>query len=47
MMKSHLFITLLFPLRNQIGIRIFVLQEPVIQLLGDGFFFVVEVVNVS
>jgi hypothetical protein len=38
---------LFFPLRDQIGIRVVVLQKPIVQRLRDGFLFVVEVVDVS
>ena len=39
--NANLFIALLLPLRYQIRIRVAVLQEPVVQLFRDGFFFVV------
>lgn len=41
-----LFVALLLPFRNQVGVCIAVLQEPVVEGLADGFFLVVEVVDV-
>ena len=44
---TYLLIPLLLPLSNQHPIGIVVLQQPVVEGFGDGFFFVVEVVDVS
>jgi hypothetical protein len=44
---AHLLITLLLPLGDQISIGIPVLQQPVVELFADGFFLVVQVVDVS
>lgn len=44
---TQLLIPLLLPLRNQVRIRIPILQQPVVQLFRDGFARVVQVVNVS
>jgi hypothetical protein len=44
---AQLLVALLLPFRDQIRVRIAVLQQPVVQLLADGFFLVVEVVDVA
>jgi hypothetical protein len=44
---THLLIALLLPLGDQVCIGVVVLQQPVIQLLADRFFLVVEIVDVS
>ena len=43
---AYLFVALLLPLCDQVLVGIVVLQQPLIQLFRDGFFFVVEVVDV-
>jgi hypothetical protein len=43
---GYLFVALLLPLRDQVLVGIIVLQQPLVKLLGDGFFLVVEVVDV-
>ena len=47
MIPTHLLVPLLLPLRNQIAVRIAVLQQPVIQLLADGFLLIVEIIDIS
>lgn len=44
---TYLLISLLLPLRNQVRVRVAVLQKPVVQLLRDCFLFVVELVDVA
>lgn len=44
---THLLIALLLPLRDQIRIRVAIFQQPVVESLADGFFLVVEVVDIS
>ena len=45
--KTYLFIPLLLPFRDQIRIGVPVLQQPVVELLGNGFLLVVQVVDVT
>ena len=44
--EAYLLIPLLLPLGDETRIGVPVLQQPVVQLLGDSLFLVVEVVNV-
>ena len=44
---TYLLIPLLLPFRDQVPIRVPVLQQPVVEGLADGFLFVVEVVDVA
>lgn len=43
---TYLLIPGLLPLRDQHGVRVAVLQQPVVQLLGDGLLLVVQLVHV-
>ena len=43
---TDLLVALLLPLGDQIRVRVAVLQQPVVELLADGFLLVVEVVDV-
>ena len=43
---THLFVALFLPLRDQHGIRVAVLQQPVVELLADRLLLVVELVDV-
>jgi hypothetical protein len=43
---AYLFVALLLPLCDQVLVGIVVLQQPLVQLFRDGFFLVVEVVDV-
>lgn len=45
--RTHLLISLLLPLRDQHRIGVVVLEQPVVQLLTDGFLLVVQIVDVS
>lgn len=47
MQVANLLITLFLPFGNEVCVRVVVFQEPVVELFGDCFFFVVEVVDVS
>ena len=44
---AQLLVALLLPLRNQVAISVAVLEKPIVQLLGDGFLLVVEIIDVS
>jgi hypothetical protein len=44
---THLLIPLLLPLGDQVCIGIVVFQQPVVELLADRFFLIVEIVDVS
>ena len=44
---THLLIALLLPLRDQHRVGVVVLEQPVVQLLADGFLLVVQIVDVS
>lgn len=44
--KTYLLVALLLPLGDQHGVRIAVLEEPVVELLADGLLLVVELVYV-
>ena len=44
---AQLLIALLLPLRNQVAISVAVLEKPIVELLGDGFLLVVEIIDVS
>ena len=44
---TNLLITLFLPLGNQVGIGIIILKQPVVQLLGDSLFLIVEVIDIS
>ena len=44
---AELLVALLLPLGDEIAVRVSVLQQPVVERLGDGLFLVVEVVDVS
>jgi hypothetical protein len=44
---THLLIALLLPLGDQHRIGVVVLEQPVVQRLADGFFLVVQVVDVA
>jgi len=44
---TKLFITLFLPLRYQVRIRVVIFQQPVIELFGYCFLFVVEIVDIS
>ena len=43
---AYLFVALLFPLCDQVLVGVVVLQQPLVQLFRNGFFLVVEVVDV-
>lgn len=45
--RTHLLISLLLPLRDQHRVGVVVLEQPVVQLLADGFLLVVQIVDVS
>jgi hypothetical protein len=45
--STHLLIALLLPLCDQHRIGVVVLEQPVVQLLADGFLLVVQIVDVS
>ena len=44
---TQLLVPLLLPLRDQRPVRVLVLQQPLVELLGDGFARVVQVVDVA
>lgn len=44
---AQLFIALLLPFRNQIAVGVAILEKPIIELLGDGFLLVIEIIDVS
>jgi hypothetical protein len=44
---AKLLVALLLPLCNQHGIRVAVLQQPVVELLADGLLLIVHVVDVA
>lgn len=44
---AELLVAGLLPLGDEVGVAVAVLQEPVVELFADGFFGVVEVVDVS
>lgn len=46
-MTTNLFVALLLPLCDQHGIRVAILQQPVVKLLADGFFLVVQIIYVA
>ena len=46
-METHLLIALLLPFRDQVRISVVVLEQPIVELLADGFLLVVQVVDIS
>jgi hypothetical protein len=44
---AQLLIALLLPLGDKVAIGVVVLQQPVVELLRDGFFLIVKVVDIS
>lgn len=44
---AQFFVALLLPLGDQVGVGVAVLEQPVVQLLGDGLAGVVQVVDVA
>jgi hypothetical protein len=45
--STHLLVALLLPLSDQHRVGVVVLEQPLVQLLADGFLLVVEVINVA
>jgi len=45
--RTNLLISLLLPFRNQIPIRIPILQQPLIQLLRNSLLLIIQVVDVA
>lgn len=43
---TYLLVSLLLPLGNQVGVRVLILQQPVIQLLTDRLLLIVKVVDI-
>ena len=44
---THLFVALLLPFCDQHRVGVVVLEQPVVQLLANGFFLVVQIVDVA
>jgi hypothetical protein len=44
---THLLIALLLPLRDEHRVGVVVFEQPVVQLLADGFLLIVQIVDVS
>lgn len=45
--STHLLVALLLPLGDQHRVGVVVLEQPVVQRLADGFFLVVQIVDVA
>jgi hypothetical protein len=44
---TDLFVALFLPLGDEHGVAVAVFEEPVVELFGDCFFFIVEIVDVA
>lgn len=45
--NNNLFVTLFLPLGDQVGVGVVIFEQPAVERFRDGFFLVIELVNIS